>query len=120
MRKFERIRVRPGYHSKDLLIEFCGDHRSEGFPNVSEILRKALCSEQVKHPNFDEVKIAMSQDRYFSYWAYANGTYEIDDDIWGLFVSTREDNDRVIGDIERSLMQSGLFVKEDVNFADYA
>lgn len=120
MSSVHRIRVRPEYHSNNLLVEICCDHRSEGFPNVSEILRNALHSEQQTHPDFDEVKIALSQDRFFSYWKYEDGTYELDDDIWGLFVSAHENNSKVIGDIELSLIQSGHFVKEDVNYSDYA
>jgi hypothetical protein len=120
MNKIERIRVRPGYGSKKLLVEFCGDHRCAGFPNVGEILRQALHASPVKLFNFDEAKVAIATDRYVGLWTYSNGSYEIDDDTWGLWIQCRENNHQVIGDIEHALIRSGLFEKDEVNFEDYS
>ena len=61
----------------------------------------------------------MSQDRYFSYWTYARGNYEIDDDIWGLFVTATLDNARVVADVENALLSTEKFVKEDVDFSRF-
>jgi len=119
MNKFERIRVRPGYRSKNLLIEFCGDHRAVGFPNVGEILKRALNASPVKLFNADRIKAAIATDCYIGYWTYVNGNYQIDDDTWCLWVECRENNQQVIGDVENALIQSGLFVKDEVNFEDY-
>jgi hypothetical protein len=115
-----RFRVRPGYHSENLLVEFCADNRAADFPDVAELLRQALRSQRKKHPSFDEANIAMTLDRFIGFWSYPGGTYEIDDDIWGLFVRAEENNRQVIAEVERALLATGQFVKEDVDFADYA
>ncbi len=118
----ERFRIRPGYKSKELLIEFCGDHRSDNFPHVSKILCKGLNSRPITHPEFDTSSIALSLDRYISMWEYENGHYELDDDIWSLFilVQNKENNAQIIKDIENVLIKSGLFEKELVDSSKYA
>lgn len=74
---------------------------------------------QVPHPDgLDEPDVALSQDRYFSYWTYARGHYEIDDDIWGLFVTVTFDNARVVADVS-ALLSTRKFVKEDVDFSRF-
>lgn len=109
--------MRPVYHGSELLVEVLGDHRADGFPDVAAILQGALHSTREPHPeNLDDPGIALSQDRYFSYWKYAGGCYEIDDDIWALFVTAKVDNTLVIADIERALLASGEFVKEAVDY----
>ena len=112
--------MRPAYQSKELLAEFCGDHRAEGFPKLAQLLAQALDSKEQPHPVFDTPKIAMETDRFFSYWAYDKGTYEIDDDIWACFISAPQNNVQVIADIERVLLESGLFIREEIDFANYA
>jgi hypothetical protein len=115
-----RFRVRPVYHGDELLIEIVDDHRGEGFPNVASILRDALQAKQVPHPDkLDDPRIALSQDCYFSFWAYPGGHYEIDDDIWSLFVLAKESNGAVIADVERALISTGRFVKEAVDFEQF-
>lgn len=97
-----------------------GDHRSEGFPNVGAILQDALQASKVPHPEkLDDPEIACAQERYISFWTYAGGTYEIDDDIWGLFVSANKNNVAVIADVERALSSTGRFVKELVSFQQF-
>jgi len=111
-----RFRVRPVFHGSDLLVEVLDDHRAADFPDVAAILKDALHSVQVPHPDgLDEQEVALSQDRFFSYWTYAGGNYEIDDDIWGLFVTPTFDNARVVADIEGALLSTGKFVKEDAD-----
>ncbi len=114
----EKFRVRPGYHSQELLVEFWGDHRGEHFPNVSALLANALGAEPLKHPTIDTAMVAAT-DEFISYWRYAHGEYELVDDIWAFFIHAPENNLRVITDIERALLASGLFVKEDVDFSEY-
>lgn len=120
MSKAIRFRIRPVYHGSELLVEIMDDHREEGFPNIGLILRDALGATQLRHPEgLDDPHIAMSQDRYFGYWRYPGGHYEIDDDIWGLFVSAKINNTAVIADVERVLTGTGHFVKEPVDFAQF-
>lgn len=115
-----RFRVRPVYHGTDLLIELIDDHREPGFPSVASILGDALRATQIAHPEgLDDPTIGLSQDRYFSFWSYSGGTYEIDDDIWAFFVSATANNKRVTSDIERALLSTGRFVKEAVDFKQF-
>lgn len=116
----ERFRVRPGYKSKDLLVEFCGDHRSSSYPNIGSLLQSALNAKPKKHPVFDTVHIALATDEFISLWEYSNGEYELTDDTWAYFVLAPHNNTQVIKDIEKVLLQSGLFIKEEVDFLDYA
>jgi hypothetical protein len=120
MTELIRLHVRPMYHESDLLVELIDDHRSQGFPNIRIILQEALQSVQEKHPDgLDDPSIAQLHDRYFSYWRYEGGCYEIDDDIWSLFVTAPTNNGAVIADIERALLSTGKFIKEEVDFAKY-
>ncbi|OJA43947.1 hypothetical protein [Burkholderia ubonensis] len=115
-----RFRVWPVYHGSDLLVEVLEDHRTDHFPNVAAILQDALHSVQVPHPDgLDEPRVALFQDRYFSYWTYARGHYEIEDDIWGLFVTASINNLSIVADIEQALLLTGKFVKEEVDFGKF-
>ena len=120
MQRVEKFKLRPGYRSQELLIELCGDHRADGYPDVAAVLSQALEAKSEKHPHFDAVAIALGTDRFFSYWRYAGGAYEIDDDVPGCFILAPADNARVMADVEKALLKSGLFAREDVDFADYA
>jgi len=112
--------VRPVYHGTDLLVEIVDRHRIEDFPDLPGILRDALNAQRVPHPEeLDKSELALLQDRYFSYWTYPGGAYEIDDDIWALFVTASGNNAAVIADIERALLSSGRFVRQEVDFAKY-
>ncbi|MBZ5796052.1 hypothetical protein K8353_38650 [Burkholderia contaminans] len=115
-----RFHVRPVFQGSDRLVEILDDHRAVDFPSIAAILQDALHAVRVPHPDgLDEPVIALSQDRYFSYWAYARGHYEIDDDIWGLFVTASIDNSSIVADIESALLSTGKFVKEDVDFGKF-
>lgn len=118
-RKLERFRVRPGYKSQDLLVEFCGYHRARGFPDVAGILEHALHARFKRHPTLDTVAIAVATDEIITLWEYEHGEFEVDDDWGGLFILAPKNNAQVVGDIERVLLQSGFFAKEEVNFATY-
>ncbi|RQT77668.1 hypothetical protein [Burkholderia cepacia] len=115
-----RFRVRPEFHGSDLLVEVLDDHRAADFPSIAAILQDALHAVEVPHPDgLDEPVVALFHDRCFSYWTYARGHYEIDDDIWGLFVTASSDNASVIADIEGALLSTGKFVKEYVDFRKF-
>ena len=113
------FRVRPGYKTKELLVEFCGDHRSSSYPEIANILQVALNAKPKKHPIFDTASIGLALDEFISLWEYSNGEYELTDDTWAYFVLVPNNSSQVIGDIERALLRSGQFMKEEVDFADY-
>lgn len=115
----EKFRVRPGHKSDELLIEFWGDHRSKGYPNIQQILEVGLSAKPKKHPNLDTVSIGLATDEFISLWEYKNGEYELDDDIWAYFIMAPENNAQVINDIEQVLLSSGEFIKEDADFSQY-
>lgn len=119
MPTLEKFRVRPGYKSKELLVEFCGDHRVSSYPDISNLIQSALNAKPKEHPYIDTVHIGLATDQFISLWEYSNGEYELDDDTWGYFILAPRNNAQVIGDIEKALLQSGLFIKEEVDFADY-
>lgn len=58
-------------------------------------------------------------DRFISLWEYHNGEYELDDDVWDFFILAPNNNTQVIADIERVLLASGQFMKEEVDFGKY-
>ncbi|MGI5310797.1 hypothetical protein [Rheinheimera sp. WS51] len=115
----ETFRIRPGYKSKELLIEFWGDHRSQDFPDIQGILAKGLNAKPAKHPTLDTATIAMATDEFITLWKYKNGEYELDDDIWAYFIHASENNEQVIADIEEVLLASGQFIKEEADFSEY-
>lgn len=94
-----------------MLIEFCGDHRSENYPNIAMLLADALGAELQGHPISAETMIAT--DQYISSWSYKNGVYETDDDIWGYFITVPDGSLKVIADLEHALTNSGHFVKAE-------
>jgi hypothetical protein len=106
----EKFRVK--YSGANSLIEFYGDHRAENYPNVSKLLADALGAMPQKHPVFS-TETMIATDRYFSYWSYKNGTYEIDDDIWGCSITAPDGSLNVIADLEYALTNSGHFVSMD-------
>lgn len=117
-----RFRVRPGYHSKELLIEFCGDHRASDFPDLHRLLSSILKAES-RRPSQAEIGLAQAGaivDDFWFFKTYPGGSFEVNDDIWGLFIHARENNHKVISDIESALLESGKFVKEEVDFSKYA
>jgi hypothetical protein len=106
----EKFRIRLTYGDMQPLIEFCGDHRAPGFPDVPRILAAALvATRQNILPSAAETMIA--NDRYASHWAYAGGTYEIDDDVWTCVVRVPDGGAQVLADIEHALTRSGRFVR---------
>jgi hypothetical protein len=57
----EKFRIRPEHGETNLLIEFCGDHRSENYPNITLSLVDALGAQVQGHPISAEAKIATDQ-----------------------------------------------------------
>ena len=113
----QKFRVRPEYKSKNLLIEFSGDHRSRGFPNVTDILKSKLNSRRAYRLR-DLQKNMFNFNGYTSTWVYKNGIYEIDNDIWSLFVLASKNNETIVHDISSALLSSGYFIKEEVDFSE--
>lgn len=115
----EKFRVRPCYKSKELLIEFWGEHRDIKFPDIEAILAQGLKAKQTEHPSLETASIAIATDQFISFWQYENGEYELNDDTWALFIHAPVNNAQVIADIKQVLISSGQFFKEEVDFDEY-
>jgi hypothetical protein len=114
----EIFRLRAGYKTKEFLIEFCGNHRDKNFPNVARLLKLGLSSKRNRFFK-DMQENIYNFDGFISTWEYRNGCYELDNDIWTLFIHAPDNNDIIISDIEKALLDSGEFEKEEVGFNEY-
>ncbi len=114
----EIFRVRPGYKSKELLIEFCGNHRDKSFPNVAKILKSSLSAKRNRFFKDFQENI-YNFDGYISTWEYCKGSYLLNNTIWDLFIHVPDNNKNIISDIEKALIDSCQFAKEEVDFNDY-
>lgn len=111
--------MRPAYGSETLLVEFFGDHRSKNYPNVQSILAHGLNARSAEHPALDTAAIGIATDEYISLWHYEHGAYEVDDDIWGLFILAPENNAKIMSDIARVLLASEAFEEREADVANY-
>lgn len=111
--------ARPGYHTQELLVEFCGDHRVPEYPDVPAILEQALQA-QMKPVSPETSLVGIATDCYSTSWSYPGGEYQVDEDTFGLFIHAPENNRTIMADLEKVLVESGLFLKEEVDFSNYA
>lgn len=108
----ETFRIRPGCGGTRPLIEFCGDHRAPDFPDLARIVAAALGATR-QAQSMPAAEAMMACDAYASRWSYAGGTYEIDDDTWACFITVPDGGAQVVADIERALLDSGRFVRDE-------
>lgn len=76
MPTLEKFRVRPGYPSKELLVEFCGDHRASSYPDISNLIQSTLNAKPKEHPDLDTLHIGLATDESINLWEYSNSEYE--------------------------------------------
>ena len=108
----ETFRIRSVSGGTGQRIEFCGDHRAPGFPDFARLLATGLGATSAP-TSASAAQAMMASDRYVGAWSYAGGCYEIDDDVWACVIHARDGGDRVVADIERALVRSGRFVRDD-------
>jgi len=108
-----KYKLRPGYKSSDLLIEFCIKSANDEF---IESLYKAISGINVKQLGTtdlwmnDEVLIELESDF---------GHFEISIDIWdGVFVMS-PNNQAVVLKIDEILSKHNKFTKLTVDFDEY-
>ncbi|CCN34460.1 conserved hypothetical protein [Vibrio nigripulchritudo SO65] len=109
----EKFKIRLSNNSEDLMIEFLGDHRREGYPNIHVILENGLLSKPQSHRNASFADIALATDEIVSLWEYSNGEYELNDDVWTYSIHAHLNNAQVIRDIEETLLKSGEFIRDN-------
>lgn len=105
-------RVRPGYGSDKLLVEFMNDSTEEAF--VADLF--AILSA-------NGIRAIQENDLIFVHQSVMEspaGLFEIDHDEWCMIWLHADDNQDAIHFIDRILTASGKFQKEPVDFAKYA
>ena len=110
--KKHTYKVRPGYGSEKLLIEFGPDSSDKHF--ISDL--KSVFAENNLIPK-------STQDLIFSWLTTFDspcGPLEVDNDEWGFVFVHAGENQDAINYMDRILSGSGLFQKEEVNYEDYA
>ena len=105
-------KVRPGYRSEKLLIEFGPDSSDERF--VSD-LRSVLAAHGLI-PKSEQDLVFMFIRTFDS----PGGVFELTCDEWSMVWVQAEENQDAIMYVDRILSESGRFQKESVRFEDYA
>lgn len=103
-----RYKVRPGYGSDKLLIEFNYDPTEKLHADLNAVLKGAgLIHHSIKD--------------YFMIPRYKTptGPFELDHDEWDFIWIHAEENQDAIHYIDQLLQRSGLFQKEEVDFKQY-
>jgi hypothetical protein len=106
-----KYRVRPGYGSSKLLIEFMSDSSDEAFVAA---LRSVF--------SVNGVKAKMENDDLFQWWAVMDssaGSFELVHDDWSMVWVHADDNQNVIHYLDRILTASGQFQRDEVDFTQY-
>ncbi len=104
--------IRPGYKSDIDLIEFSGDHRSDDFPSVFNILNNTL----------KPIRITMEDyvtDDYVWEFELDCGIFELNDDWGGLFIHSKTNHKKVIDQVSKALVSSGAFKEIHVDTSKY-
>lgn len=105
-------RVRPGYGSDKLLVEFMNDSTDEAFVAA---LRAVLSS--------NSVRSIQKNDLIFLHQTVMDspaGSFEIDHDEWCMIWVHANDNQDAIHFVDGILTASGMFQKDAVDFTKYA
>ena len=101
------------------MIEFTGDHRKKGYPDITKILRKQYGASMVREHAESMINFALATDHFISKMRCEKGEFIVDDDWCGLFIHAEGENQPIVGEIEEVLLKSKLFVKEKVDFKKY-
>lgn len=106
-----RYRVRPGYGSSKLLVEFMTDASDEAFVGA---LRAIFMANGIKTRGTEEhvFLAAATMDS-------PAGVFEVDHDEWSMVSVHAEENQEAIHFVDRILAASGQFQKEEVDFGEY-
>ena len=110
--KKHTYKVRPGYRSEKLLIEFGPDSSDKRF--VSD-LRSVLAENGLKRTRKQDLVLAFN-DTYDS----PCGPFDLYSDEWGFVSVGADENQDAIHCVDHILSESGRFRKEEVNYEDYA
>ena len=109
--QIESFVVRPALDGSDLpLIEFLGDHRAPGYPQVVSLLGQTLvgfaCRAEPSMP-----------DDFVWRCRCSAGEFEISDDWAALFILARENHEQMIEAIAHALEKTSAFRRLDTSLA---
>ena len=113
MGKTYKYRLRPGYGSDKLLLEFLLASTDTEF---DKDLFSAL---KDMNPKVDTVEDIWMNDEVLLHVSSDKGTFTLSKDIWDFAFIMAENNQHCIKFIDEILTKSNLFEKEEVNFEDY-
>ena len=113
MRRPYKYRLRPGYGSDKLLLEFFLDSTDTEFDKILFTTLKDI------NPKVDTVEDLWMNDEVLLNVSSDNGAFTLSKDIWGFAFIMTENNQPCIDLIGKILNNSSLFIKAEVDFADY-
>ena len=108
-----KYRLRPGYGSDKLLLEFYLANKESEFQKDLFKTLKDL------NPKIDTVEDLWMNDEVLLEVSSENGKFTLSRDIWDFAFIMADNNQPCIKLIDEILKSSNLFKKEEVNFEDY-
>ena len=112
-KKKYRYKLRPGYNSDILLIEFANGAENESF---FEDLKASL-SEIDFH--YEKIEDVWMNDEVHLHANSSAGPFLLTKDIWDMAFILADDNQDGLVRLDQILSESALFEKEKVDFGDY-
>ena len=108
-----KYRCRPGYGSKQLLIEI------EAFNHQEDIFRSIINSLENIEPKNMKLEDVWQNDEFIYTIDSAIGTFTIHIDNYGIAFITADNNNELILKMDLILNQNLQFTKEEVDFSKY-
>lgn len=109
-----KYKLRPGYKSKALLIEFFSGVEKDVFEMDINLALSEIEPEMIKAEDL------WMNDEVLYFYNSKIGTYTLSKDNWNNAFITSEENQNGIIAIEQLLMKSQKFEKIEVDFDEYA
>ncbi len=113
MSKPYKYRLRPGYGSDKLLLEFLLDITD------TEFQKDLFTTITGLNPKFDTVEDLWMNDEVLLHVSSDSGKFTLSKDIWDFAFIMAENNQACINLIDEILRNSILFEKEEVDFENY-
>jgi hypothetical protein len=106
-------RLRPGYGSDKLLLEFLLTNTD------TEFNKDLLTTLKVLNPTVDKVEDLWMNDEVLWQVSSDKGAFTLSKDIWDFAFIMADNNQHCINLIDEILCKSSLFEKEEVDFENY-
>lgn len=106
-------RIRPGYGSEKLLIEFVKGVEKETFLTD---LKEALSQIDLK---FEEIEDLWVNNEILFHVNSSEGKFLLSKDLWDYAFIMADDNQECVKRIDVILSKDGNFIREEVDFSEY-